>query len=130
LGSVVPALFLSLCIALIVVSGRDEAPMIVMFASLFAVPAVILLNGWVLFVDWQRRSRLVASASVLPTMIIIGSVLFVHGAGRWRDAGLLILLPFQIVPMQSLGTLTVLWAIGIAGLLFTAWRIAARSEPR
>ena len=126
LGSVVPAVFLTLCIVLIVVGGKGVAPMIVMLASLFAVPGVMLLNCWVLFVDWQRRYRLVVSAAVLPAILIVGSVLFVYGGGRWLAAGLLILLPIQMVPIQSLGILTTLWGLGIAGLLFTAWRISSK----
>jgi hypothetical protein len=121
LGSVLPALALALLIALVVTTGRgrQEAPMVLFFASLFAVPLVVLLNCWV---NWRLRLRLVASASVLPAIVGIGSVLFVHGAGRWQEAGMLILLPFLAVPMRGIGVMTALWAISIAGLLLAARR--------
>ena len=130
LGSLVPSVLLALCIVLIVVSGKGEPPMIVILASLFVVPGVMLLNCWVLFVDWQHRYRLVVSAAVLPAIVILGSILFVHGGGRWWEAGVLILLPIQMVPVQSLGALTGLWALGIAGLLFAAWRLNSKGAAR
>jgi hypothetical protein len=101
--------------------------LVLFFASLFAVPLVMLLNCWVLFVNWRLRLRLVASASVLPAIVGIGSVLLVHGAGRWREAGMLILLPFLAVPMRGIGVMTALWAISIAGLLLAARRKVSRS---
>jgi len=122
LGSVLPALALGLFIALVLATGqgRQEAPIILFFASLVAVPMVVLLNCWVLFVNWRLRLRLVASACVLPALIGIGSLLFVHGAGRWQDAGLVVLLPFLMVPMRGIGVLTALWTVSIAGLLLAA----------
>jgi hypothetical protein len=100
--------------------------MIVFFASLTAVPALVLLNCWVLFVDWPRRFLLVASASVLPAVLALGCILFVHGSGRWQELGLIPLVPFLMVPMNGLGTLGVLWALSIALLLIAAQRVVAR----
>jgi uncharacterized membrane protein (Fun14 family) len=127
LGSFLPALALGAIVGLLIATGegRREAPMIVFFASLVAVPALALLNSWVLFVNWYQRSRLVASASVLPGVFALGCILFIHGSGRWQELGMLPLLPFLMVPMNGLGTLAVLWAVALAALLIAARRLDA-----
>lgn len=132
LGSILPAFLLGLCFLIILAGGRGkgEAPMVVFFASLVAVPAVILLNCWVLFIPWHSLLRLFAFASILPAIITLGSALFVYGSGFLQNSGLVVLLPFLCVPMRGLRLLTTVWAIAVASLLFTAWRVDARRDIR
>ena len=105
-----------------------EAPMIVFFAALSAVPAVVLLNSWVLFVPWQRRASLLAAAAVLPAIFALGSALFIHGTGRWQELGMSPLVPFLMVPMRGLGMMTALWALAVVALLLAAQRLAATKQ--
>lgn len=131
LGPVLSALAMGAVVCMVIVTGAGtrEAPMIVFFASLVAVPVVALLNCWVLFVRWQRRALLVLSASVLPAIFAIGCGLLVHGSGRWQEFGMLLLAPFLAVPMRGLGTLAVLWTLAMVALLLTARRIAETVHP-
>jgi hypothetical protein len=130
LGSILPAVALAGVVGLLVTTGagKREAPMIVFFASLIAVPGIVLLNGWVLFVPWRRRASLVAAASVLPAIVALGCALFVHGSGRWQELGMLPLAPFLLVPTTRLGTFAVLWVLAIVALLLTARHIAAKGR--
>lgn len=130
LGSVVPSLGLGVVVALLLTTGagKREAPTIVFFASLIAVPALVLLNGWVLFVEWRRRSRLIASASVLPAVVALGCLLFVHGSGRWQELGMLPLVPFLMVPMRGLSMLAAAWALALVVLVVAARRMATKGR--
>jgi hypothetical protein len=114
---------------LITGDGKREAPMIVFFASLVAVPAVILLNCWVLFVSWRRPSRLLASALVLPALVLLGSVLFIHGSESWQELGMLLLAPFLMVPMNSLGLVAILWLLAIVVLVYLAKHLSTTKLP-
>jgi len=122
LGLVLPAATLVVAIALVLASGRGrrEAPAIVFFASLVAVPALVLVNCWTLFVAWSSRVRLVLSSAALPALFVLGAVAFVHGADGWQKAGMLVLAPFMHFPMRHVGLLAAAWLGAVLGLLLTA----------
>lgn len=129
LGAVLPAVALGLLIALVVATGqgRREAPMILFFASLVAVPAVMLVNSWVLFVDWASRSRLLAAALVIPAVVGVGGVLVVHGTGRWHQLGMLVLLPFLKVPLTYPRVALALWLLAVVAAFLAAKRVVEGS---
>jgi hypothetical protein len=130
LGAVLPALALAAVVGLLIATGGGlrEAPMIVFFAALFAVPAVVLLNCWVLFVSWPRRTPLVGSGLLLPAIFALGSALFIHGSGRWQEIGMLPLVPFMMAPTRGLGILAVVWALAVVALLLVAQRLAGGKQ--
>lgn len=132
LGSVIPSLVLAMLVGLLLATGngKREAPLMVFFTSLFAVPAIILLDCWVLFVNWQKRSLLIAAGAAIPAIYLFGCLLFIHGSGSWQALGMLALLPFMSVPMRDLGTLTALWVLAIVALLIMARRMTTnRHRP-
>lgn len=127
LGSVLPVLILVGLVALLIATGigRREAPMIVFFASLVAVPGLVLANCWTLFIAWTSRVRLLLSAAALPALFFLGALLFTHGASRWQEAGMLVLAPFMHIPMHNIGWLAVAWLAALVGLLLSAKYMAA-----
>lgn len=128
LGLILPGAVLVAVVAFLLVtgSGKREAPAIVFFASLVAVPALVLANCWTLFVDWSSRVSLVLSAAVIPALFVLGALLFIHGAGRWQEAGIILLAPFLHLPMRHIGWLAMGWVAALAGLLLAARYLAAR----
>ena len=94
LGAVTPAIGLALVVAAALATGQGkaEAPLLLFFASVVAVPGVLLLNCWVLFVAWSSRIRMLVAACAMPALVGLGALLVVHGTGHWREAGIFIFL--------------------------------------
>jgi hypothetical protein len=130
LGSILPALILVGLVALLLATGRGrrEAPMIVFFASLVAIPGLVLANCWTLFVRWSSPVHLALSAAALPSLFLLGAVLFVHGTGRWQEVGMLVLAPFLHIPLSHIGWLAAAWLAALVGLLLSAKQVAMRAE--
>ena len=127
LGVVIPAIGLALVVtaALATGQGKAEAPMLLFFASLVAVPGVLLLNCWVLFVAWSSRIRMLVAACAIPAVVGLGALLVVHGTGHWQEAGLFIFLPFQMVPITYPRAVGAVWI-----LLLLLAVLAARAVQR
>jgi hypothetical protein len=131
LGAVIPTIGLALVVAAAIATGRgkSEAPIVLFFASLFAVPAVLLLNCWVLFVAWSSRIRMLAAACAIPAVVGFGALLTVHGTGRWQDAGMFMLLPFLAVPATYPRAVAAVWAVALLVVLLVA-RAVQRARER
>jgi hypothetical protein len=132
LGAVVPAIGLALVFAAAIASGRGkgEAPMLVFFVSLVAVPAVLLLNCWVLFVAWSSPMRMLTAASMIPAVVGIGAVLVVHGTGRWVEAGMFLLFPFLLIPETNPRAVGAVWAVMLLVVLLAARAVQRARQPR
>lgn len=78
-GLVLPAAALVVAVALVLATGRGkrQAPAILFFASLVALPGLLLFNCWTMFVAWSSRVRLVLSAAALPAFFVLGALSFV-----------------------------------------------------
>ena len=128
LGSVLPTVLLVVGLSLLLATGigKREAPAIVFFASLFAVPAVLLLNCWVLFIAWSSSTRIALAAAVLPGLFALGALLAIHSTGGWQQLGMAVLMPFLPVPMRHLELLAGLWAVALVIVLLWAHRIETK----
>lgn len=122
LGAVMPTIALALIVAATVAGGHDrgEAPLLLFFASLGALPAVLLLNSWVLFVAWSSRVSMMIAAFTIPAIVALSGVLVVHGTGHWHEAGIFMLLPFLAIPVTSPRALGIAWAVGLLVVLWAA----------
>jgi hypothetical protein len=130
LGAFIPAIGLALVVAAALATGHDkaEAPMLLFFASLVAVPGVLLLNCWVLFVAWSSGIRMLAAACAIPAVVGLGSLLVVHGTGRWQEAGIAILLPFLMVPITYARTVGAVWVLLLLVVLLVAGAVQRARE--
>ena len=130
LGAVLPAIGLALVVAAAIATGRDraEAPMLLFFASLVAVPGVLLLNCWVLFVAWSSGIRMLVAACAIPALVGLGSLLVVHGTGHWQEAGFAILLPFLMVPITYPRTVGAAWVLLLLVVLLIARGVQGARE--
>lgn len=73
-GVVLPMLLFGLYILVIVFAvrvGQGFAPAGVLVLSVFAFPVMLLVNCWVLLVDWQSRSSLVGAGFVVPVAVSV-----------------------------------------------------------
>lgn len=129
LGAVIPTAGLALVFAATIASGhgRAEAPLLLFFTSLVAVPAVLLLNCWVLFVAWSSRLSMLVAAGTIPAIVGLSGVLVVHGTGHWQEAGVYMLLPFLAIPITYPRAIGAMWA---AGLLAVLWAAGAVQRSR
>ena len=130
LGAVIPAIGLALVVTVELATGQGEAeaPMLLFFASLVAVPGVLLLNCWVLFVAWSSRIRMLVAACAIPALVGLGAVLLLHGTGHWREVGIVILLPFQMVPMIYPRVVGAVWVLLLLAVLLAARAVQRRRE--
>jgi hypothetical protein len=130
LGAVIPAIGLALLMTAVIASGRGkgEAPMLVFFTSLAAVPAVLLLNCWVLFVAWSSLTRLLVAGCAIPAFVSMGAVLLVHGTGRWGEAGMIVLYPFLLIPVTYPRAVGSLWAVVLLIVLLVARAVQQARE--
>jgi hypothetical protein len=134
-GVALPTLGLALFIVLIVATGRGKewAPMVAFFASFVAVPATMLINCWVLFVNWKNRGSFYLGASAIPAVVGIGMSLSVHGTGASQTFGAAVLAPILVVfgaaarfPRSAFA----LWIVAMIALYLGARALESRGrEP-
>jgi hypothetical protein len=98
LGVALPAALLAAWILLVVLAGggREWAPVVALIGAFVALPLAILLNCWVLFVDWRGHARLALAGLILPAIVGAGIAAFVHGSGDVHRAGAMVLVPFLV----------------------------------
>jgi hypothetical protein len=130
LGVVQPTALLALWVAAVIATGqgREWAPATLLIASLAALPAIMLVNCYVLFVDWKSRARMVLAAHAIPGAMVLAALAFVHGTPDVQQWGALALAPLAALPGGALRhpvAALALWALAIAGLL-----VAARARAR
>jgi hypothetical protein len=129
-GVVQPTALLAFWIAAVIATGQGKewAPAGLLIASLAALPAIMLVNCYVLFVAWKSRARMLLAAHAIPGAMALASLAFVHGTPDVREWGALALAPLAAVPGGALRhpvAAFALWALAIAGLL-----VAARARAR
>lgn len=81
LGIAFPLLLFVLFILFIVFAirlGQGFAPAFVFVLSVYAVPVMLLVNCWVLFVDWRSRGRLFAAGLAMPLCVGFIMVIIIH----------------------------------------------------
>jgi hypothetical protein len=104
--------------------------MLVFFTSLVAVPAVLLLNCWVLFVAWSSLTRLLVAACAIPAFVSMSAVLVVHGTGHWQEAGMIMAYPFLLIPVTYPKAVGALWAVVLLIVLLLARAVQQARERR
>jgi hypothetical protein len=111
--------------------GRESAPAVALIVSLFALPATMLANCWVLFVAWSDRTLLFAAGLAVPCYVGCGMAIFVHGAPNDENVGLLMLAPFFMIPSEvtrhPLAVLAV-WLLGMIALILRARALAYKDD--
>ena len=130
LGMALPAVSLGGAVVLLAIASRGADPALAtLFLSLVAVPATLLCNGWVLFVDWPDRRRLLLAGHALPACIVLAALVFVAESGAKDGWGLKLLMPLFVLmevtlslPLAALAT----WAIALLVMVLLARRRAAR----
>lgn len=131
LGVALPAALLAAWILLVVLTGggREWAPVIALVGAFVALPLAILLDCWVLFVDWRGRARLALAGLILPAIVGAGIAAFVHGSGDVHRAGAIVLGPF-LVAGKAAGhyplVAFLIWGIALSGTILAARARAAR----
>jgi hypothetical protein len=72
LGVALPMLLFVLFILFIVFAirlGQDFGPAGVLVLSVYAFPAMMVVNCWVFFVDWRSRSHIFAAGLAVPLCV-------------------------------------------------------------
>ena len=133
LGVVLPIVLLALWIALLIATGhgRQGAPLVMFFASFVALPATMLANCWVLFVNWKTRARLFLAGLALPALVGLAAALVVHATGHAQELGMLLLTPFLIFPdavTQYPRAAFLLWLLAMVALVSAARILSSRSS--
>ncbi len=105
--------------------GREWEPLAAFMISFVAVPLVMLVNCWVLFVSWRSKTLLVLASQVVPLFLVTAILLSVHGYGRLHDVGVILLAPFFSLG-QGIGLFPLLafclWLTVMAAVLYLAHR--------
>jgi hypothetical protein len=135
LGVALPAALLAAWILLVVLTGggREWAPVIAMVGAFVALPLALLLDCWVLFVDWRSHARLAFAGLILPALVGAGIAAFVHGSGAVHRAGAIVVVPF-LAAGKAAGhaplVAFVIWGVALSGVILAARaRSAARHAP-
>ena len=58
----------------------------IVFSSLVSVPGLLVINGWVLPLRWDRRRSVLLAGLVLPAVIGAVEYLWLHGPYKMRGA--------------------------------------------
>ena len=83
LGVALPTLLLVLFLLFLVFvtgHGKGAGPASVFVLSFFAVPIMLIVNCWVLFVRWQDRGWLFAAGTALPLCVGFAAAYMIHGS--------------------------------------------------
>jgi hypothetical protein len=133
-GALIPTVVLAAMLAGVLAtgSGKREAPIVVFFASLVAVPATLLANQWTLFVQWRSCGSALLAGLVIPAVLVLAAMLGIHGSGRVQAAGFLVWLPFIAVPTRTstLQLLALIWAVMLLAAFVAAWRLQRRRNAQ
>ncbi len=81
LGVALPMLIFVLFILFIVFAiriGEGFAPAVVLLLSVYAFPVMMLVNCWVFFIDWRRRSHLFAAGLAVPLCVGFIMAIFIQ----------------------------------------------------
>jgi hypothetical protein len=91
----------------------------------------MLVNCWVLFVNWRTRVRLFLAGLTIPALVGIGSALFTLGTGKSQHLGSLVLAPFLMIgggvtwyPRAALA----LWVLTMIALVLAARTVSSRNR--
>lgn len=133
LGVALPTVLLAAWILLVVLTGggREWAPVVALIGAFVALPLSMLLNCWVLFVDWRGHARLAFAGLIIPAVVAAAIAAFVHGSGDVHRAGGMLL-----VPALALGRIAghhplvafVAWGLALGALIIAA-RARVRATP-
>ena len=134
LGVALPTLALVLFILFLVFAtgGEETGPVVVLIVSIVAVPATMLANCWVLFVNWNRRVLLFAGGLAGPLYVGCGMAIFLHGPKNDANVGLKMIAPLFMIPnpVKTRGVLAMfaILLIGIIALILLARALAQKDE--
>jgi hypothetical protein len=108
--------------------GKEFAPVLALILAFVAVPMTVLINCWVLFVDWKGVASSFLAGLIVPALTGLAFALFMMPLGSDRDAGTVLLAPFALVT-QAAGRYPLAaacaWVLALAALL-----LAARARTR
>jgi len=116
--------------------GKGEsagfASMHVAFVSIVALPALILLNYWTLFVRWTRKPALLLGGLALPAFMGTAMAALIHGENGLRNTAAYILWPFTRLLVLALEHAWLTWVliIGWIALTVSLFIGARRTERR
>jgi hypothetical protein len=118
-------------LALIGGKGKEFAPILLLLMALVTLPLTMLANGWALFVGW-RRSRLIAGAFVLPTIVAVVMAIFLQGPQYDRGLPATILAPcLTLLEAASKHPIVAFaaWVLSVAALILLARRVHRARSP-
>jgi hypothetical protein len=107
---------------------REFTPLLLLVLSIVAVPAVMLVNCWTLFVSWRGSLPLLLAGLAMPALAGAVFTMFVHGRGVAKRAAEAALAPFGALLKAGgdfLLALLAVWLLAMAGLFLWARRRAA-----
>jgi hypothetical protein len=81
LGVALPTLIFVFFILFIVFAarvGQGFAPVVVLLLSAYALPVILLVNCWVLFVDWSSRKLLIAAGLAVPLCVGVAMAILIQ----------------------------------------------------
>jgi hypothetical protein len=134
LGAALPTLALVLFILFLVFAtgGKETGPVVVLIVSIVAVPATMLANCWVLFVNWNRRVLLFAGGLAVPSYVGCAMAIFLHGPANDANVGLRMIAPLFMIPnpvkTRDVLAMSAIWLLGIIALVVLARALAQKDE--
>jgi hypothetical protein len=134
LGVVLPILALVLFIFFLAfATGASESgPVVVLIVSIVAVPTTMLVNCWVLFVNWSGRARLLVGGLAAPLYVGSALAIFLHGPQNDANLGLMMIAPLFTIPSpvrtRDVVAMFSVWLMGMIGLILLARKLAHENE--